>query len=155
MLDLEEGALDSALEHLRRAEEAQRGSADVRVQLGRLYLRRRRYEEAMHAFAVALEIDPDDHRAHDGLSEVCLAHHRDAEAAEHALAAVGRFHHYAPGHYHLGVALARLGMYARAIVAFEHCRSMRADRAAQAARWIARLQRLAARDRSAAAVDEI
>ena len=129
MLDLEEGALDSALEHLRRAEEAQRGSADVRAQLGRLYLRMRRYEEATHAFSVALEADADDHRAHDGLAEVCLALHRDAEAAEHALAAVGRhLHDYAPGHYHLGVALARLGMYARAMVAFEEpCRSMRAD----------------------------
>jgi len=144
MLDLEEGELDSALAHLRRAQEAQRSSPHVHVQLGRLYLRLRRYLEAENAFAAALAIDPDDHRAHDGMAEVCLAMHRDEDAAEHALAAVGRQHHYAPGHYHLGVSLARLGMLERAIVAFEHCRSMRADRARQAARWIERLRRVAA-----------
>ena len=151
MLDLEEGDLDSALVHLQRARDAHQSSPHASVQLGRLYLRMRRHADAQRAFEAALVIDPDDHRAHDGLSEVCLAQHCDEEAAEHALAAVGRYHHYAPGHYHLGVALARLGMLDRAIVAFEHCRSMRADRARQASRWIDHLRRLAARGQAAGA----
>src|SRR4030095_17203342 len=113
-----------------------------------VYPRLPRHADAEAAFHAALAIDPADHRRHDGLSEVSLARHQDEEAPERALAAVGRQHHYAPGHYHLGVALARLGMLDRAIAAFEHCRSMRADRAREATRWIERLRPLRAAEQS-------
>ena len=53
-----------------------------------------------------LDVDPQDHRALDGLSEAYLGMQRNEEAAEHALEAVGLFHHLPSGHFHLGIALA-------------------------------------------------
>ena len=51
-----------------------------------------------------LDVDPQDHRALDGLSEAYLGMQRNEEAAEHALEAVGLFHHLPSGHFHLGIA---------------------------------------------------
>ncbi len=84
----------------------------------------KRYADAERNFKMALEVDADDHRALDGLSEACLGMQRNEEAAEHALDAVGLLHHLPSGHYHLGVALARLQHTERAIQAFDHCIAM-------------------------------
>ncbi len=142
LLDLEEKKPKHALTHLLRAENAEGVSHHVLVAIGRAYLQMRRWPDAESALQKALKIDPDDPRALDGLSEACLGLKRNEEAAEHALDAVGLQHFLPSAHYHLGVALTRLGLYDRAITAFEHCRAMRRDRAPQAARWLRRLNRL-------------
>jgi tetratricopeptide (TPR) repeat protein len=142
MLDVEERRFESALEHLLRAEEADPSAPAVFVLLGRVYLRLRRHADAERAFRKALEIDPDEAQAHDGLAEVCLAARRNEEAGEHALQAVGLLHHFAPGHYHLGVALARLGMLERSVQAFENCVAVDPKAANPAYRWLGRLYRL-------------
>lgn len=67
---------------------------------------------------------------------------RDEEAAEHALEAVGLFHHLPSGHFHLGIALVRLRQLDRAVQAFDHCIAM-APRNAEALRWKNKVQDLA------------
>jgi tetratricopeptide (TPR) repeat protein len=139
MLDLAENRADSALQHFERAEQHQNLSHHFQVQMGRAYLGLRRWPEAERAFRQAIEIDPDAFHAHDGLAEGLLEQDRLEEAAEEALAAVGLIHHYPRGHYHLGVALARLGMREGALQAFRNVMVLTNGRSAEARQWLHRL----------------
>jgi len=75
-----------------------------------------------------------------GLAVVRLRQRRNEEAAEQALLAVGLQHFLPLGHFHLGVALARLGHINRATLAFETSLSMLPGLMA-AHRWLAALYR--------------
>jgi Tfp pilus assembly protein PilF/arylsulfatase A-like enzyme len=119
-----EGETEAALERLRRAEMAQPTLPNLHCQIGDVYLAQKLYPSAEQAFGKALEIDGDSAHAHHGLAMAMLGLQRWEEAAEHALRAVGLLHFYPLAHYHLGVALVRLGWYDRAIEALEVAVSM-------------------------------
>lgn len=138
LLELEEGNARAALTHFESAEKIQPRSPHVRVSLGRCMLLLRRYADAERNFKMALDVDADDHRALDGLAEACLGMQRNEEAAEHALDAVGLLHHLPSGHYHLGIALARLQQPERALQAFDQCLAMQ-PRHRDAHAWRARM----------------
>jgi tetratricopeptide (TPR) repeat protein len=115
----DEGSLESALQSLRRAEEAQMQLPSLHIRLGLTYLSLSRIQDASRAFEKALAIDDESPEALVGLARVRLLEKRNEEAAEHALTAVGLQHFYPIGHFYLGVALTRLNEPERAIVAFE------------------------------------
>ncbi len=96
------------------------------------------HADAERAFLRALEIDGDSPEAHLGLAMVRLRQRRNEEAAESALVAVGLQHFLPAGHFHLGVALARLGHRERASLAFETAATMLPGLLA-AHRWLATL----------------
>jgi tetratricopeptide (TPR) repeat protein len=142
LLAMEEGNAREALSHFEKAEEIQPRSPHVRVSLGRCLLMLKRYADAERNFRLALDVDPQDHRALDGLSEAYLGMQRNEEAAEYALEAVGLLHHLPSGHFHLGVALARLQQPERAVQAFDHCIAMQPQNT-EALRWKNKVQQLA------------
>jgi len=119
ILEFVEGNREKSLEILLRAEKADPRLPLLHVQLGNVYLRQRRWEDAERAFAKALTIDGDSAGAHYGVGLV--AFHRDQyEAAiECFLRAVGLLHHFPRAHLSLGMALARLGWHDRAVRALE------------------------------------
>src|SRR6185436_5858625 len=84
----------------------------------------------------AIEEGADDAEAHDGLALILIAQDRDEEAAEHALTAVGLRHDFPRAHYHLGVALARLGRAGPAAVALERALALQPGSVA-VHRWLA------------------
>jgi Flp pilus assembly protein TadD len=108
----------SALEHLREAERVSPDLPELHVLIGQAYLRLREWEEAERAFGKALELDGDNDRAWHGLAAAALGRGQFERAAELALRAVGLRGSYAEAHYHLGVALSRLGRPEDAAVAF-------------------------------------
>jgi tetratricopeptide (TPR) repeat protein len=114
-----EGETEAALERLRRAEQANPTLPSLHCQIGEVYLAQKHYGHAEQAFRQALEIDGDSEQAHHGLAVAMIGQQRWEEAAEHALRAVGLLHFFPLAHYHLGVALVRLGWYDRAVQAFE------------------------------------
>jgi tetratricopeptide (TPR) repeat protein len=124
---LAEGEGTDALLHLRRAEKAEPRLPALHTQIGNAYLRTRAFADAERAFRRALEIDGDSANAYHGLAVALLAQHRDEEAAEHALRAVGLVHHFPRAHMHLGMALARMGWTERAREALEAAVRMRPD----------------------------
>lgn len=124
-VDIAERKPDAALRHL---EEAKRMSPDLPglpVLAGRAWLRLRRWDEAANAFAAALRLDADDESAWHGQACVALGRGENEHAAEHVLRAVGLRGDYAEAHYHLGVALSRLGRPQNAESAFRRCLSLR------------------------------
>ena len=119
VIALEEQELDLALLHLKSAEEPNNGSPQLHVSLGNVYLLKSLVPEAEAAFERALELDPDHPYAHIGLARTRLKQRNFQKAAEHALTAVGLQHLLPLGHFILGVSLARLRDYSRAILALE------------------------------------
>jgi tetratricopeptide (TPR) repeat protein len=138
IIRFQEGDLDGALSCMLKAEQFDPRLPDLHLRIGETYLRRRRIADAERAFHRALEIDGDSAEAHLGLAVVHLRQRRNEEAAEQALLAVGLQHFLPMGHFHLGVALARLGHRERSILAFETALSMLPGLMA-AHRWLAAL----------------
>jgi tetratricopeptide (TPR) repeat protein len=115
----EEGKMEEALESLLRAEQSDPHMPDLHIRLGQIYLRLQRLDAAERSYRKALDIDCDSPEAHLGLALVHLRQRQNEPAVEEALMAVSLQHFLPMGHFYLGVALARLGHFHRATVAFE------------------------------------
>ena len=140
IIHFEEGNLDEALASLLRAEGSDPRLPDLHLRIGDVYLRQKRVDDARRAYERALEIDGDRPAAHLGLAMVHLRKRHNDQAAEQALRAVGLQHFLPEGHFYLGVALARLGHQAGAVLAFETSLTMLPGLMA-AHRWLATLYR--------------
>jgi predicted AlkP superfamily phosphohydrolase/phosphomutase/tetratricopeptide (TPR) repeat protein len=140
IIHFEEGNLDEALASLLQAEQSDPRLPDLHLRIGDVYLRQKKVDDAERAFERALEIDGDSPAAHLGLARVHLRKRRNDKAAEQALHAVGLQYFLPHGHFFLGVALARLGHQARAVLAFETSLTMLPGLMA-AHRWLATLYR--------------
>jgi tetratricopeptide (TPR) repeat protein len=136
VIQFEEGNLEEALACLLRAEQCEPRLPTLHQRIGETYMRQKRLGDAERAFLKALDIDGDSPEAHLGLARVRLRQRRNEEAAEEALLAVGLQHFLPMGHFHLGVALARLGHPHRAALAFETALTMLPGLIA-AHRWLA------------------
>ena len=145
-LAFESGDTAEAVRHLRcAAEQAEHARLpDLHLQIGEAFLKQREWEEARRAFEQALTIDADNAEAYHGLAVVALRQRRNADAAELALRSVGLRFYAAGAHLHLGVALARLERYERAVQAFRTCLSIQPGTIA-AHRWLATIHRLSVR----------
>jgi predicted AlkP superfamily phosphohydrolase/phosphomutase/tetratricopeptide (TPR) repeat protein len=131
-----ERRFQSALEHLAEAESANADLPGLQVLVGRAYLRLRHWEAARHAFEKALRLDGDNAGAWHGLATAALGRRDFAAAAECALRAIGLRSEYAEAHYHLGVALSRLGRPHDAAVALRRALSIQPSLLAAHARLI-------------------
>ncbi len=127
MLCFAEGKTDEALVHLKNVEALGQDIRFLQQQLGRAYLKLRAWQEAETAFQRELEVDEDNPSSHHGLAVALLHQHRNEEAAEHCLRAIGLAQNMPLAHYHLGLALFRLGQEERAILALENSLRMKKD----------------------------
>jgi len=119
MICFQEGKTEEALTHLQKVETLQQNIRYLPQELGRVYVKLRKWKDAENAFNRELEIDEDNPGAHYGLGVALLNQRRNEEAAEHFIRAIALAHHMPLAHYHLGLALTRLGQDERAILALE------------------------------------
>jgi predicted AlkP superfamily phosphohydrolase/phosphomutase/tetratricopeptide (TPR) repeat protein len=103
-----------ALEALGRVTEAHVVRPGLFLQTADLYLQLRRWRDAEQIYDKALEIDPDNAHAHIGLCRMALRKRQFRKAAQSALDALQRIHHYPLAHYMLGQALIGMKEYERA-----------------------------------------
>lgn len=115
----------AALQHLEDAERVSTGLPGLSVLTGRAWLRLREWDRAALAFEAAQKSDSDDESAWHGLACAALGKGEDEQAAQYALRAVGLRGDYAEAHYHLGIALSRLGRGPEAEAAFRRCLALR------------------------------
>lgn len=108
-----------SVRHFLDAEAAGSRMPELYTSLGLAWLKLRRWADAERAFDKALEIDPHNPIAHQGMAQVRLRQRRPREAAECALTSIACRHDLPLSHFWLGIALGRLGDFARAIQAFE------------------------------------
>lgn len=118
-LEYAKGNYEKALELLRKTESLDSKLPQLHQQIGFVYLKIRRPLDAEKAFMRAYENDPENEQVHYGLSQVMLRKKEYELAAEYALNTVGLLYHFPRAHLTLGIALAKLGMYERAVEAFE------------------------------------
>jgi tetratricopeptide (TPR) repeat protein len=130
--------LQPALEELEYARWVEPKLPSVHTLCGTALRRLGRFDEAAAAFRQAIEHNPSDARAFDGLAAIALRQGRFEEAADWALQAlesnIDLFH----AHYHLGIALARMNRPHEALQALES--SAAADPARGAPyHWLSRI----------------
>jgi tetratricopeptide (TPR) repeat protein len=123
-LAIEEGNTAEALQLVREASSGNTQDPSILNRLGELFLRLNDRDEAAAAFKRSLALMNDNPVAHDGLAQVAIRTGRFAQAAEHAIVAVGLTHYFPAAHAHLGEALQALDKAAEAIAAFETALAM-------------------------------
>jgi tetratricopeptide (TPR) repeat protein/arylsulfatase A-like enzyme len=106
------------LEALAALQRISQSHSAVFLQTADLYLRLRHPREAQAVYQAALALDPDNVRAHAGLSRLALGRRDHALAANAALDALERTVHDPQPHFLLGRALAGMRQFDRAAEAF-------------------------------------
>jgi predicted Zn-dependent protease len=122
----------------------------VNTLLGTVFRRLGKLDEADNAFRTAINRNPTDTEALDGLAAVCLGRHSFAEAADLALEVLGHDMQVFSAHYRLGVALAHLDRPHDALVALETSARLNASTAAPYF-WLERIAAKQLDDRARAA----
>lgn len=107
-----EGDHESALQHLRRAEQVERSRPGLHLQIGEAFLAMRHWDEAEEAFRKALAVDPLNPHGHLGIARAYLRDRDKAQVVvEAALKSIGLLYQNALAHYVLGLGLLRLRQY--------------------------------------------
>lgn len=124
-LDLLEGILllsenkpRQALELLSTAEKTIPHFPYLHIQLGNVYNKIHRWDDAGRAYAKALDIDTNSYEAYYGLGFSLLRRQEYEAAADALLTAIGLHYNYPEAHFHLGETLYHLEEYTAAADAF-------------------------------------
>ena len=116
--------LSKVLALLEKALVFEHGNAGIFALEGQVYARLRRWPDAERLFQSALDLEPDNPTALDGMALVCLALERNEDAADWALRAIDHANHLPMPNYRLGIALQRLRRPRDAVTAFESALKM-------------------------------
>ena len=111
---LARGEMQEALRRARRTFRSPTASPEIGLRRADAYRRLGKTAEAGDALTHVLTLDPDNARAWHGLAKVAITEKRYGDAVDAALEAVSRLYHFPQAHFHLGVALTRLGWADRA-----------------------------------------
>jgi len=105
---LGKGKVNKALDVLTKAKN-NKPNSEVWYQIGKIYMRLNKFEDAKEAFEKALIFEVDKSKFHQSLAE-CLIRLGDYEdAADHALTAIELVKYFPEAHYTLGEALEKMG----------------------------------------------
>ena len=115
---LAKGKIHHALKVLQSAKD-NKPNPEVWFQIGKIYMRLDRFNDAIEAFENALEFEIDNARFHQALAVSLIRTHQFEEAAEHALTAIELIKYFPEAHYTLGEALEKLGDIENAQKAYE------------------------------------
>ncbi len=104
---------------LERASKSNALTPSMLNRLAALYASDRRWEDAERLYQRSAKLNPDDARAHQGLSRVYCRLGRNQETIDHALTATALIFRLPHAHLNLGIALARSGHPEQAETAFQ------------------------------------
>ncbi len=119
MIALRRGDTDAALEHLQAVYEAEPSAPGLHFQLGQVYLRRQMWPEAEDAFNRALEHDPENAEALDGIGVTHRVQGRLQAAVNAHMQSIALLHYRPQTHINLGLSLMQLGRVRWAARAFK------------------------------------
>jgi tetratricopeptide (TPR) repeat protein len=127
-----------ALEALDYAAFVEPNLPSVHTLLGMVLLRLGQSEAAQSSFTKAIERNPADVNAYDGMAAICIQRGEFEEAANFALEALAHDMQLFRAHYHLGVALSKLNRLHESIAALETAAKMDVNSAAPYY-WLSRI----------------
>ncbi|WP_081990222.1 alkaline phosphatase family protein [Psychroserpens sp. Hel_I_66] len=121
---LSKNKVNQALKLLLKAKN-NKPNGEVFFQLGKIYTRLNKFEDAKSAFQNALKFEIDNAKFHQALAVVLIRMDDYEEAAEHALTAIELVKYFPEAHYTLGEALEKLGDLDNAKKAYETAAAMK------------------------------
>ena len=98
---------------------ARKPNAEIHYRLGRIYTRQTEYQVAKENYNIAIEIEPDKAKYHQGMAELYYAFEEYEEAAEYAFTSIELVKYYPDAHFILGRALEKMGDLENAKMAYE------------------------------------
>jgi predicted AlkP superfamily phosphohydrolase/phosphomutase/tetratricopeptide (TPR) repeat protein len=110
----------------------------LHAQIGDVFAKMRRWDEAQQSYQRAIQLHPDLATAYEGLANVYLRKGENEEAANSALQAVGLIHRLPKSHLYLGIALTRRKEFEKAVVAFRNAAKF-APKMVHPHRWLSRV----------------
>ncbi len=110
----------------------------VHTLLGTVLRRQHEWNAARDSFAKAIERNPADVAAYDGMATICLDRGEFEEAATYALEALEHDMQFFRTHYHLGVALLKMNRLHESIAALETAAKVSTNSAAPYY-WLSRI----------------
>jgi predicted AlkP superfamily phosphohydrolase/phosphomutase/tetratricopeptide (TPR) repeat protein len=113
------GEIETGLKSLLAAEELNPTLPGIFTQIGDIYLRLHRRNDAEIAYGKAIALDEDNAFALQGLSTVYRRSGDDEKTVDLGMRAVSLLHRLPIAHFNIGVAMVRTGNAARAKIAFE------------------------------------
>lgn len=116
---LARGDLGGAMERFLAAEALELENSVLLTQVGDAFSDLRQWDNAGRAYQKAVETDPENALAWQGLSTVYRHLGKHQETVDAAMHAVSLLHRLPAAHFNLGVALACCGEEERAVIAFE------------------------------------
>jgi tetratricopeptide (TPR) repeat protein len=121
LISAAERKYQEGLTHLLQVQQNLPGLPGLHSELGKLFLQLQNWDYAEAAFRHELAENAGTAEACHGLAVASLQQGHPDRAATFAFEAIGRRYDFPEAHYHLGVALLRLGRPLRAAQAFEAC----------------------------------
>ncbi|MCF7904634.1 MAG: alkaline phosphatase family protein [Candidatus Marinimicrobia bacterium] len=118
-LALAEQDYELALKHFNTAEAHSPDLPSLHQQIGNAYLSLKKPDDAARAFNHALNLDPENHIALNGLAEVYLQKGDYPRALDYGLNATGLIYNYPRAHFNIGEALLGMEEFERASQAYE------------------------------------
>lgn len=143
------GDSETGMAVLRDFESMPKMNPGLPSKLAEIYMRERRYDDALRMFEKAIEQHAENPEAYQAMSTIYLRKGMLQECVDAALAAVGLVYRLPKAHFNLGVALARSGDSDRAIVALETAARF-APKMVNAHRMLAAIYRSMRKDEAAA-----
>ncbi len=114
-----DGDLDGAIQHYQHALRLHNfDHKEIHCDLGEIYRRLNRWDDAVRHYHAALVLDPSDTRTLIDVGNAYAARGEHAKAAQYFGDAVRAKPDFAEGHYNLGIALAAAGRPSEAIAAY-------------------------------------
>ncbi|MGJ8667309.1 MAG: alkaline phosphatase family protein [Patiriisocius sp.] len=132
------GDMDGALSLLDKAVK-NKPSPEVYFQIGKVYRRTSKFQNAKTAFEKAIDFEPDRAKYHRALAEVLVRLGEYEEAAESALTSIELVKYFPDAHYTLGEALEKMGDLENAKLAFETAKRLKPKEFHRAAKAIENL----------------
>ncbi len=114
-----EGDAEAALMQLQQAEALNPESVPLHTRKSEVYLDMKDWVNARQSFELAGKIDAEEPSVHIGLCRAHLGQRHNALAADEALTAIGLAYFSPVAHFHLGVALHRMGRPVDAVEALK------------------------------------
>jgi predicted AlkP superfamily phosphohydrolase/phosphomutase/tetratricopeptide (TPR) repeat protein len=117
--------LNEAIELLKEVGEKDAQKSGIYLELGNVYMKLKRFPDALEAYNKGLEAEQDNAKLHHAAANAYYQIGEYEEAADHAMTSIELVRYFPPAHYILGMALEKMGDLENAKLALEMAKRLK------------------------------